>query len=379
MSKTIFITGATGLVGQNIIPRILAAEPEANFILLIRGNSDEEAKSKYSKLIARLIRQVKSQHCLEKISSLRGDVAKTSLGLDHCSYQKLLNSVTHIIHAAADVRFNLPLEEARRVNVGGTMNVLELASSLNSKGLLSNLAHIGTAFISGRRRGVIYEQELDCGQQFSNTYERSKFEAECRVRSFMPKLPITIFRPSIIVGDSITGATSTFNVIYRPLRMIGNGLVRFLPGSRKIRMDIVPVDFVCDSICHIMFKWPGSAGKIYHLTAGRQACSSAGEIVNLSISFFNQVKSGRALKKVFFFPAKIHRLAGKYYPERYKKICRALSEYEPYLTINRIFDNSNTLDALRNAGITVPVFKDYYRNLLQYCVATGWGKLSENA
>jgi hypothetical protein len=128
-----------------------------------------------------------------------------------------------------------------------------------------------------------------------------------------------------------------------------------------------------------MFKCHDSVGKIYHLTAGQQACSSAGDIVNLSIGYFNHICPGRTLKKVIFFPSLIHRFAKKYYPSKYKKICKALSEYEPYLSISRVFDNSNTLEALRNAGIAVPAFKNYYQTILRYCVTTRWGKAVGNA
>ena len=156
--------------------------------------------------------------------------------------------------------------------------------------------------------------------------------------------------------------------------MIGNGLISFLPASRKTRVDIVPIDFVCDAICHILLKRHDSIGKIYHLTAGTRAYSTVGDIVKLSVKYFNDILANKRLLKVIFFPAVIHRFLQKYYPRKYRKICRALSKYEPYVMMSRIFDNSNTLEALQGTDISIPPFSSYYRQLLDYCIKTRWGK-----
>jgi thioester reductase-like protein len=374
MSEVIFITGATGLVGQNLIPRILKSEKDSRLILLIRGDSDSHVEQRFNKLLGIIESHTYITRARKRISWVRGDITATNLGIRDDSYKTLCREVTVIIHSAADVRFNLPLDKAREINLGGTRNVIEFALRAHRYGQLKHVGYIGTAYISGDRKGVIYEAELDCGQRFSNTYEQSKFEAECYVRTFMDRLPVTIFRPSIIIGDSRTGVTCAFNVIYKPLRMICRGLVRFLPGSRRTRLDIVPVDFVCDSICHIILKRKESIGKIYHLTAGKNACPSTGDIVRLSLNYINNISAGSNLRQVIFFPAMIHKICRKYYPDKYRKICAALGEYEPYLTISRVFDNSNTLAALKNTGISIPLFGQYYQNILGYCVESKWGK-----
>jgi long-chain acyl-CoA synthetase len=374
MTRTILITGATGFVGRNIIPRIMRSDPESRLILLIRGETDEAVEQRYNDLLQDLSVDLNFNDLNKRIQWVRGDISERRLGLSDQAYIKITNAVTHIIHAAADVRFNQTLSQARKVNLGGTKNIIELANRLNNSGQLEHLVYIGTAYISGTRKGVIYENDLDCGQRFANTYEQSKFETECYVHRWLNVLPITIFRPSIIVGDSKTGVTSAFNVLYKPLRLICHGLINFLPVSRKTRVDIVPIDFVCDSICHILFNRHDSIGKIYHLTAGTRAYSTVGDIVKLSVKYFNSLYKNKRLKRIIFFPAFIHKHARKYYPDRYKKICSALSKYEPYMMISRIFDNTNTIEALRDSDITVPAFGDYYNQLLDYCIETKWGK-----
>jgi thioester reductase-like protein len=69
-------------------------------------------------------------------------------------------------------------------------------------------------------RGRFSEDDLMVGQRFRNPYEQSKFEAELAVRAYAERLPITIVRPSIIVGDRHSGWTASFNVLYWPLRAL---------------------------------------------------------------------------------------------------------------------------------------------------------------
>lgn len=374
MSKVIFITGATGFVGRNMIPRLLKLENDSKLNLLIRGKSDSDVRNRFDKLVDALDKEIDSTVIRSRVSWVRGDISEKRLGLSECQFNKLAREITHIIHAAADVRFNLSLNQARNVNLNGTKNIIELASKARNRKVFQHLAYIGTAFISGKRKGIIYEDDLNSDRCFSNTYEQSKFEADCLVRASMKDLPITIFRPSIIVGDSKTGITSAFNVLYTPLKLISRGIIRYLPGSRRIKIDIVPVDFVCDSICHILFKCDDSIGKVYHLTAGRQACSTTGEVVKLSLNFFRSSRQSEKLKRVIFFPAFLTKFAMRFSSRKFTRIVQALKEYEPYLTIGKVFDNSNTLRALQDSGITVPPFREYYKELLNYCVATKWGK-----
>lgn len=374
MKEAIFITGATGLVGRNLIPRTLKLKPEAGMILLIRGESYSRAEEKFNHLLNYLAGQLDDPAALQQIYWIWGDITRPRLGLNNFLYGKLVEQTTHIIHAAAEVRFNLTLEDARAVNYIGTQNIIQLAKDINDRGHLKRLGYIGTAFISGDRKGEILETELDCGQLFFNSYEQSKFEAECYIQKNTENLPVIIFRPSIIVGDSKTGATCNFNVIYKPLRLICNGLVRFLPGSRRTKLDIVPVDYVCDSVCHLMFRRDDAVGRTFHITAGKYYSPDVGEVVRLSLDYFSKIFGSRNIKRVTFFPAGWHKVLKRYYPAKYRRLDKALKEYEPYLIVNRQFNNTNTRDALRGSGLRIPKFSEYYELLLGYCRKTAWGK-----
>ena len=137
-----------------------------------------------------------------------------------------------MLHCAASVSFDLPLDESRSVNVEGTRRMLEFARGCPG---LERFSYVSTAYVAGEPGGLFREDELAVGQRFRNPYERSKFEAELALRSEGRDLPLQILRPSIVVGDSSTGRTSSFNVLYGPLKALARGAVRDSRPARCAR------------------------------------------------------------------------------------------------------------------------------------------------
>ena len=107
--------------------------------------------------------------------------------------------------------------------------------------------------MAGERTGLVRENELVVGQTYRNTYEQTKAEAEALVRSRLGSIPGVILRPSIIVGDSRTGVTSSFKMMYWPLKIYARGLWRTVPGYPDAVLDIVPVDFVAAAVARLAF------------------------------------------------------------------------------------------------------------------------------
>ena len=144
-----------------------------------------------------------------------------------------------IVHCAASVSFDLPLGEARAINLEGTRRMLEFAGLVRESGGLERYGHVSTAYVAGTHAGRFAECDLDVGQGFRNSYEQSKFEAEQLVRS-QDGLPFTILRPSIVVGDRRSGWTSAFNVLYWPLRAFARVFSRPCRRSRRRRSTWFP-------------------------------------------------------------------------------------------------------------------------------------------
>ena len=371
--KIVFLTGATGFVGRNLMARILN-DKKSRLLVLIRAADKEEASQRLLSIWQEIPQLSGLPDLFRRVEIICGDVSLPNLGIGKKLYDETASKITHILHCAATVKFNLPLECAKAANVAGTEYVSALARRAMETGSFRMMSYVGTAFVSGDRPGIIYEDELDCGQRFENSYEKTKFESEMLIRKLSGEIPIAVFRPSIIVGDSRTGVTSSFNVLYMPLRLIQSGLIKYLPGYASTRLDVVPVDYVCEALTMVTFGCANIAGKTFHLVAGEDNSPTAREIVRLAREYFDKAAPHRRVSGVTFLSTSQFQNAKRSCSTRDRAILNAMDEYAPYLCVQRSFDDANTRQALTASGLKPPAFKDYYRNLLRYCLETDWGK-----
>jgi thioester reductase-like protein len=373
MSENFFVTGGTGLVGTFLLPRILRFFPGSRVTLLIRGNDDVAIAGRIASLCRRLEERDGILDARERVRGLRGDVLHERCGLAPKTWESLSHETSYIIHGAATIRFDHPLDEARRVNWGGTRIVLGLAEECVKRGNLKRFVYLGTSSVSGRRGGRILETELEMGQSFFNTYEESKCESERLVRSFFNRIPAVVFRPSIIIGDSRSGETTSFNVIYIPLRLVHRGLLSMVPGTPDTLMDLVPIDWVDDVMVHIMTKDEAN-GKVCHVTAGPERAAPLGEVVLRAISYFDKHAPLGAPRKMEFVSREEFNRRRSLTRGRSEAIFAQLDTLLPYVSVNRLFDSRTTEALLEGSGIEFPRFNTYAENIFSYCLATRWGK-----
>jgi thioester reductase-like protein len=374
MNNTVLITGSTGTVGGKLAARVLSDGSVSRVVLLVRGESVAQARARSLDILRRLSPETDLARTDEKMEVLCGDITLAGLGLSEDTLKNLTAGVTHIIHAAASTAFDLPLECARRVNCTGTRNVLTLAAQARQTGTLRAMAHISTAFVGGSQSGVIYEDSLPDNPYFSNTYEQTKWETEKTVRALASDLPVNIFRPSIVVGDSRTGRTTAFNVLYAPLKLICRGALRALPCSPDAALDVVPVDYVADAIHHILLKREQVPHTTYHIVAGADKCITVGEIVSRAVKCFDAGRACRRSISVEFAPDSTRQTASLTRERDMRRMHKLMKRYTPYLSGNRTFDNANTTRALRHTNIEVPNPSCYLNILLDYCLDTDWGE-----
>ena len=201
----------------------------------------------------------------ERIELLPGDIAEPLLGLDQEARGRLAREVRHVFHLAAIYNLAVPKTVAQRVNVGGTGNVLDFC---RLSGGLERLVYVSTAYVAGKREGIVYEHELSLGQDFKNHYESTKFQAEVWVRSLMNRIPTTILRPAIVVGESVTGETDKFDGPYYILRSIAlaerarRAITQF--GAANATFNVMPVDFVVAAMVAAAHD-PLTVGETLHL------------------------------------------------------------------------------------------------------------------
>jgi thioester reductase-like protein len=364
------LTGATGFLGREILASLLGRAPREHVLAPVRPSRGRSGAERLAALLEELYPDPAArEQASRRVRPVETDLARDDESLEDALRAGIAGRPWRIIHGAASVAFDLALPEARRINVAGTQRLFDLAERLARETEFERFCYVGTAFVAGDRSGVVREDELDCGQGFTNTYERSKLEAERLVRSYAGRLPISVFRPSIIAGHSASGATASFKVLYWPLKVLVRGWVLLIPGDPDSCHDIVPVDFVADALLHIAER-KDSVGGCYHLTAGRsvtlrRALEIAAECFDLRR--VPPVVSPRrfyaVIRPVFF--------ATLWGPMR--RVMNVGDVYVPYLSKRLVFDNRATAAALVGSGLRLPDVEAYLRTVFEYAKQSDFG------
>jgi long-chain acyl-CoA synthetase len=358
--ELILVTGSTGFLGVQMVGELLARYPQARLALLVRDRAGQAGQQRADSIVPAAERF--------RVEVYRGDVSQHHCGLDSAAYQRLTAETTRVIHSAATVRFDHSLDEARRINVEGTRHMLDFAAGMRR---LRSLAYVGTAYVAGERTGLVSESDLVVGQSYRNTYEQTKAEAEALVRSRLGSLPGMILRPSIVVGDSRTGVTSSFKMMYWPLKIYARGLWRTVPGFPDAVLDIVPVDYVATSVARLVFD-EAALGSTVHLCAGPRGSATIEQIAQRAMEYFG-AREPRYVDPKFFFAA-VRPLLFLLLWGRKRRVLRDGRAYRDYFTMRMQFDTSNAERLLGPAGVCAPPVLDYLDRLFHYCVASDWGR-----
>lgn len=381
-------TGATGFLGKQVLGRLLVSEPNEQFILLIRGKSDEHVERRVKDVLSELFGDEKARLYSERVKGVAADISLDNLGLGQIDYKSLAQSATTIFHCAAHTALNQEIDLARYINVGGTTQILKLAKTSKSLGNDPQLFHVSTAYVAGDTNRVVSPDELSVDKNFRNAYERSKAESELLVRAASTEIKTCTFRPSIIVGDSFTGQTSAFNVLYVPARFVANGLLKALPAIPNTPFDIVPIDYVADAMVNLSQK-PNNINKCYHLSSGVGRETSPMEILDCVIETLNKYrdKEKKSLQRPPFLPPEgLDILASSLSVARtgMEKISKLVSKrvdvikhtvpFVPYMVKNPQFDTSLTIKDLDGTLDQPPLFAQYAERVFKYCIDTNWGR-----
>jgi thioester reductase-like protein len=362
MSGELLITGATGFVGMEVLGRYLESSDE-RIIAPVRAADDRAATERIRGTLRELF-GIRARRYERRVEGVAADLTEPGLGICETRRDEIAGRVDQIIHSAASVSFGLPLEESRRINLEGTRRVLELAELAQQRGGLKRYAHVSTAYVAGTHSGRFQEDDHDVGQEFRNSYEQSKFEAEGLVRA-KRELPTTILRPSIVVGDRRSGWTAAFNVLYWPLRAFARGLYPAVPAIATAPVDVVSIDYVADAIYSLCQSRAG-VGKTYHVTAGRNV-SSVGELVDAASRYFKRPP-----------PQVLEPAEFEDYAKGLTGVQRsAIGEsavFFPYFSCSTEFDNTRARARLEPAGINASPLASYLERLLDFATLTRWGK-----
>jgi thioester reductase-like protein len=340
--STVLLTGATGFVGMEVLARLLE-RTDREVVALVRAADPAGARDRLYAVLERL----GAEEHAGRVHAVAGDITSPGLGLTDAERDALAARIDAIVHCAASVSFSLPLDESRAINVEGTRRVLDLAERAPS---LERIVHVSTAYVAGTVEGRFGEDDVDVGQDFRNAYEQSKLEAELLVRE-RAHLPAAIARPSIVVGDSSSGWTSSFNVVYFPLQAFARGLTAAVPADPEAIVDVVPVDYVADGILAAL---DAPEPATYNLVAGDGALR-VGELAELAGRYFERPAPELIAPHAF---------------DQSSPVLEQMEVYFPYFSVYGRFDDAHA----RSVGLKAPPLASYFDRIMDFAVAARWGK-----
>ncbi|HYD39320.1 MAG TPA: SDR family oxidoreductase [Anaeromyxobacter sp.] len=343
-----FVTGFPGFIGRRLV-RALAggAAPGDRLLVLVQAKDAARAQAELAAAGA------------QGAEVLEGDVQRMHLGLSGAEWKGLAAVLTDVWHLAGRTDLRVPKADLRRIHVEGTRAVLELCQAAPG---LRRLNHFSTAYVSGDRVGVILEDELAMGQRFHNAYEETKYQAELLVRRAQSTLPATIYRPSIVVGDSRTGEIDRFEGPYAlAILLVASPLAvpLPLPGDAVAPLNVVPVDFVIDA-ARAIAENPRGVGKTVHLVD--PAPLSARRVYEMIAA-----RAGKKLPQVSVPARAFQALLQLPLFERFSGVHRPAIEYVNHLAI---YNCRNLLELLDGTGIQCPPIASYLDRLIEYVTAS---------
>ncbi len=359
----IFLTGSTGYIGAHVAASLLE-EHGASLNLLIRARDAHEAELRlWRALQLHLDFPRFYEHLQTRVRIFRGDLTGPQFGLARDDYDRLLHTTDSVIHCAASL--NRKSEKScLNVNLRGTLEVVELAMRAHYYHGMRRFSHVSTVAVAGMRQNEVVSEDksIDWDRSDYDPYARTKKFCEHMIRKLLPEVPITIFRPSIVLGDSRRAETTQFDMVRSFVFLAGLPVLPFRPNDQ---IDIVNVDFVADAIATLHQK-ERPQYDTYHLSSGRESQT------------FRQLTTAlaRARQKrdpVFVpllerpFSAGVNTLSN--YKSKLAYGASLMKVFMPYLLWNTVFDNTRVTSELGRKPVP---FSQYSYPLLKFSRETNF-------
>jgi thioester reductase-like protein len=353
----ILLTGSTGYIGAHIASNLLADHSDP-LNLLVRAHDEQEAHARLWRslqLHMDFARFAKLLH--SRVHLFLGDLTDAHFGLEGADYQRLVRTTDSVIHCAASLNRRSE-KSCLNVNLRGTLEVIQLAMRARDEHGLRRFSHVSTVAVAGQRANEVVQEDtaIDWNRSDYDPYARTKKFCEHMIRQLLPDVPRTIFRPSIVLGDSRRPETNQFDMVRAFVFLAGLPALPFRPTDR---IDIVPVDFVADAIITLHQK-EKPAHEIYHLSSGTESETFVELTDALSKA---QGKRGPVFVPSLELPSSkmVNALAGR--AGKIGGLATLLKVFLPYLVWNTVFDNSRVVAEL---GRRPAPFSQYSFPLLRF-------------
>jgi len=315
----VVVTGATGFVGKVVLEQLVRRRAElgiASIALIVRTPNGSPARAADGRLRSIVASPLFAAHPVgwaAIVTAVPGDLAQPRCGLADDDHRALIARTTHVIHCAASVEFDLPIAEAATANVTTALEALELARGCPR---LVRMVAVSTAYVHAWRSGPLDEQlarlprpagellaairggaiteaELLAETGHPNTYTLTKCVAEHLIAEQRGAVPVAIVRPSIVSAawrSPMPGWIDSAAALAGCLLYTGLGVVRAWNADPDVRLDVVPVDLVADTIVAAAFA-PTAADEplaIHHATMGIEHALRIDLAVDATTRFFRE-------------------------------------------------------------------------------------------
>ena len=353
----ILLTGSTGYIGAHVASNLLADTSEP-LSLLVRAKTEDEARGRlWRSLQLHLDFPLFESFLNSRIRVFRGDLTDARFGLPDDEYRQLVRSTDSVIHCAASL--NRKSEKScLNVNLRGTLEVIQLAMRARDEHGLRRFSHVSTVAVAGHRSNEVVEEDsaIDWNRSDYDPYARTKKFCEHMVRQLLPDVSRTIFRPSIVLGDSRRPETNQFEMVRAFVFLAG---LPALPFRSADKVDIVPVDYVADAISTLHQK-EKPAHEIYHLSSGTDS--------ETFVELTTALSKAQGKRAPVYMPSlerpsskMVNALAGR--AGKVGGLATLMKVFLPYLVWNTVFDNGRVVAEM---GRKPAPFSQYCFPLMQF-------------
>ena len=353
----IFLTGATGYIGAHVASNLLQ-QHDATLNLLVRGRDAHDAELRLWRAMQLHLPFPRFYEYVQaKIRLFIGDLTSPQFGLNQDDYDRLVHTTDSVLHCAASL--NRKSEKScLNVNLRGTLEVVQLARRSHYYHGLQRFSNVSTVAVAGKRSNELVSEDrsIEWDRSDYDPYARTKKFCEHMVHELLPDVPLTIFRPSIVLGDSRYPETTQFDMVRSFVFLAGLPVLPFRPHDK---IDIVNVDFVADAIATLHMK-ANPRHDTYHLSSGndsqnfRELTQALAAAQNKRNPMFIPVLEGR-------FGSVINVLSNRKGPVGYG--ASLMKVFWPYLVWNTVFDNTRVTTELGRKPVP---FSQYSYPLLKF-------------
>jgi thioester reductase-like protein len=353
----IFLTGSTGYIGAHVAANLLR-DHGAALNVLVRARDVSEAEGRLWQALQLHLEFPQFYEFLQtRVRIFRGDLTEPGFGLDRDEYDRLVHTSDSVIHCAASL--NRKSEKScLNVNLRGTLEVLTLARHAEHYHGLRRFSQVSTVAVAGKRQNEVVSEDrsIDWERSDYDPYARTKKFCEHMMRVLLPETPKTIFRPSIVLGDSRYAETTQFDMVKAFVFLAG---LPVLPFRATDRIDIVNVDFVAEAIATLHQK-ERPEHDTYHLSSGIES-QTFREITKALAAAQNK-------RPPVFVPVVERPFSGSvdFLANRKGAIGKGASlmkVFMPYLVWNTVFDNTRVTKELGKKPVA---FSAYCYPLLKF-------------